>query len=393
MTWHVYLVRTMTGEVGRRLTVDTAAEGSWSISLNGIEECGLTVAARAFRELERDWWSPWKASVLITYTRTAGGGEDVEVPMLLGPIVQRPVQEGEKVRITMRGLGALLDRRVVTARDYAHEGDTPPASEMVYLAKSTASLTGRSLGTIAQDVVRLSTSDKAAGDVPIRYASPRETGSSLNERNYEGFNLSNNGTWKRLVELTEVINGPDIAFRPEWADAEHSHVRWAMVHGTRAQPAIAQTYTMDLDTTSPRSAASGLEVSVDAAEMTNRVWWTGAGEGAGTLIRAAQDLDALGPYMPLLEAVGSTSDSDNPDLIQEHARSRLAAGLADLIQYSVTVSLADRRTAPGLWHVGDEAVLTIAGRIDVPDGTRRVRVIAAKGTLGSDAVTLELQED
>lgn len=386
MTWHAYLVETMTGRVGRRLTRDTGAGGTWSITLNGIEEASVVVDAAAFRRLDRDWWAPWKASVLLTYV-----GAEGEVPMIFGPIVKPATQKGDDVTLSVRGVGAILAKRVVLAQDYATEGGTPSAAVMKALASSVVSLGGRSLGTIARDVVELVTDGKAAGVLPIRFGTARETGSALNQRNYEGFNLANNGAWKRLEELANVINGPDFMFRPAWVDDSRTRVEWVMVHGTAAQPVIHQERRMLLDTTSTRSTLSDVSVATDAGEMTNRVYWTGAGEGAGVIVRVAQDMEAVGGMMPLLETVGSTSDSENPALIQSHAEAALDKGLAAREQYSGVVDLADRRTAPGMWHVGDAADLVLKGRVDVPDGKRSVRIIVAKGSLGSDQATLELE--
>ena len=388
MTWHAYLVETMTGRVGRRLTSDTGTGGSWSITLNGIEEATVTVDAAAFRRLDPDWWAAWKSSVLLTHT-----GPEGEVPILLGPIVKPAAQKGDAVTLTIRGVGAILERRVVLARDFLAESGTASAATMKELAGSVASMTGRSLGTIARDVVDLVTTGKTAGRLPIRYGTPRETGSRLNQRNYYGFNLANNGAWKRLEELANVINGPDFAFRPAWASEDRSRVEWVMVHGTAAQPVIHQERRLVFDTTAGRSALSDLEVTADAGEVTNRVYWTGAGEGAGILATAVQELEAFGEYMPLLETVGSTSDTDNRDLVEDHARAALRKGRDVRVQYTGVLNLADRRTAAGLWHVGDAADLIIAGRVDVPDGRRSVRIIAAKGSLGSDLVTVELEHE
>lgn len=388
MTWHAYLVRTLSGDKGRRITPDTGGGGTWSITLNGIEDVSVQVDAAALRRLERKWWAPWKGSVLLTHT-----GPEGEVPVILGPIVKPVTQKGQQVTLTVRGVGALLSRRVLLARDYVHDGDTPPAASMEALAASTVSLAGRSLGTIGQDVVELVTTEKVAGQLPIRYGTPRETGPGLNERNYHGYNLANNGAWKRLTELSDVRNGPDFMFRPAWANDERTRVEWVMVNGTANQPTIHQERRVLFDATSTRAAIADVSVATDAGDMTLRAYWTGAGEDSGTLVRVAQDIDALGDDMPLLESVGSTSDSDNQALVQEHARGALSDGLTAHTQFSGVVDLSDRRTAPGMWHVGDAADLVLAGRIDVPNGRRQVRIIAAKGSLGSDQVTLEMEEE
>lgn len=378
MSWSAYLVQTMTGRRGKRL--DIAADGSWGIPINGIEDFTVTVSKEQLRGLERGWWGEMRTSVLMSWEGRSGA-----VPWLMGPIVQPPSGETRsRVTLSCKGLGALLEKRVVLAQDY---------TDMAALAKSAMAPRGMSLGTIAQEVVRSSTTAKLGGWLPIAYGSPRETGSGLNERTYEGWNLANNGTFKRLTELSEVRNGPDIAFRPAWADEAHTRVQWVMVHGTRAQPAIAQDWTMDLDTTSATSPVANVGVTTDASTLNSRVYWTGAGEGAGTLIRMAQDESRLQDHMPLLEVVGSTSDSDNPALIQEHADAALTAGAGALQQLTVTIDGSDPRCEIGRWRVGDTARVTIGDDwLTVEPGTRPMKIIAAKGTWGSSMVDLEFQE-
>lgn len=378
MTWAAYLVQTMTGQRGKRL--DIAADGSWMVPINGIEDWTVKVAKDELRSLDPLWWSSWRTSVLVCWVKADG----TEVPWIMGPVTQPPAEDRHTAVLTCKGLGALLERRVVLARDY---------TDMAALAKSAMAPRGMSLGTIAQEVVRSSTTAKLGGWLPISYGSPRETGSGLNERTYEGWNLANNGTFKRLTELSEVRNGPDIAFRPAWADEARTRVQWVMMHGTRAQPAIAQDWTMDLDTTSATSPVANVGVTTDASTLNSRVYWTGAGEGAGTLIRMAQDEARLTDHMPLLEVVGSTSDSDNPALIQEHADAALATGGGALQQLTVTIDGSDSRCEIGRWRVGDTAQVTIGTDwLTVRPGARPMKIIAAKGTWSSTMIDLEFQE-
>ena len=387
MSWAAYLVRTVDGTRGARL--DIAGDGSWAIPLNGVEDVSVTVSKDQLRDIWPEWWSPWRGSVLLCRVMRDGS----EVPWIAGPIVQ-PVQESrDTATITFQGIGALLGRRVVTDRDYLGTSARLSVSGATSLARSRARFTGMSLGTIAQEVVKLAT-DRAGGHIPIRYASPRETGSRLNERTYEGFNLANNGAFKRLTELSGVRNGPDIAFRPEWSDESRSRIQWAMFHGTAAQPAIAQAWTMDLDTTSSKSPVADVSVTTDAGGLTNRVYQTGAGEGAGTLIRAVQNAAQLSEGMPLLETVGSTSDSESAALLVEHAGATLDAGRGPVTQITVTVDGADPRAEIGRWRVGDAARLTLGDDwLTVPAGTTEKRIIAAKGGLDSAMADLEFQDD
>ena len=383
MTWVAHLVRTMDGRLGAQL--DMASEGSWSIPINGIEDFSVTVSKSQLRRLERAWWESMRTSVVVSWL----GADGVLVPWVAGPIIGPPSEGRETATLSCRGIGAVLEKRVVLDREPAES----PTDTQRALATSSVRLRGMSLGTIAQEVVKRATDLKIGGRLPIVFGSPREQGSTLNERTYEGFNLANNGAWKRLSELTKVQNGPDIAFRPRWTDDGRS-LEWVMVHGTRAQPTIAQDWTMDVDTTSALSPVADVSVSTDAGRLSNRVYWTGAGEGAGTLIRVVQDTARLDGQMPLLEVVGATSDTENGSLVLQHARAELAAGRAPVTQITVTIDGSDPRCEIGRWRVGDAARLTMGSDwLTVSPGTSPKRIIAAKGSWDSPMVDIEFQDD
>lgn len=389
MTWTAYLIRPMTGEVGAELSI--AASGKWSIDLNDIEEFEVTVSKEQIRGIEPSWWRQWSGGVLITKI----GVDGAERPWVAGPIVDPPEEARETVTLTCRGIGAILEQRVVLAKDFLPGGSSASREQAQALAESVVRRSGMSFGTIMQEVVKLSTDPKTGGYLPIRFASPREVKSTLNERTYWGYNLANNLAWKRLTELSNVLKGPDMMFRPEWEDSSRTGVVWAMHHGTVAQPAIAQDWEMSLDTTAPRGPLADVKVTHDGADVVNRVYWTGAGEDQGTLVKVVQDLKRMREYVPLLETVGSTSDSDNPKLILEHARARLRAGASPLTQLTLVVDGDDERTELGHWHVGDLAAVTLAADewLTLPGGTTRQRIIAASGDFVSSKVKLDFQED
>lgn len=390
MSWHAQLFRTRTGRLGAELRLGEG--GSWDIPLNGVESFDVTVQKAQLARIHPSWWSMWGASVVVSWK----GVDGVLKPWLAGPITEPPTETrgpGGTATLSCSGIGALLARRYVLAREFAMDPSHRPTAALPDLAKSSVVLRGMSLGTIAQEVVRLSTEAKLGGSLPIRYASPRETGATLNERTYEGWNLANNEAMKRLTELANVINGPDIAFRPEWGP--EGTVQWAMYHGTAAQPAIAQEWGMDLDSTASRSPVADVSPTLDGSGLAGRVYWTGAGEGAGTLIRLAQDTSRLADEAPLLETVGSTSDSENAGLIADHAAAALAAGRAPIRQLSFKVDGSDPRAEIGRWHVGDLARVTVGEDdwLTIPGGTRFERIISAKGSFSSAQVTLEFQPD
>lgn len=376
--WRAFFVQTMTGAIGAEL--DLAAAGSWSITLNGIESFDVTISKTQLREIHPSWWAPYGGSVLVSWERADG----TLVPWVAGPIVNLPEETrglDGVAKFDCKGIGAILEKRVVAEQDFSAKT----------IQRSIMARKGMSLGTIVQDIVEVATDRRLGGQLPIVARSPRETGARLNERTYEGWNLANNGAFKRIKEITEVRNGPDVMFRPEYGGAG---IQWGLYHGTAAQPGIAQDWTMDLDSTSTLSPVADVAPSSDGEQLANRVWWTGAGEGAGTLVQKAEDKTALANYMPLLETVGSTSDTENYALLTEHALARLAAGRAPLKQLSMTIDGADPRAEIGRWHVGDLARVTTGDEwMTVPQGTRFERVIAAKGSWNTAMVTVEFQGD
>lgn len=376
--WRAFFVQTMTGKIGAEL--DLAAAGSWSIPLNGIESFDVTVPKTQLRAVGREWWRPFAASVLVSWERPDG----TLVPWAAGPIIDDPAETRGRdgvATFSCRGIGAILEKRLVVEQDFSAK----------VIQRSIMARKGMSLGTIVQDIVEAATSRRLGGQLPIVARSPRETGARLNQRTYEGWNVANNVAFKRIKEITEVRNGPDVMFRPEYVD---DGIQWGLYHGTAAQPAIAQDWTMDLDSTSTLSPVADVAPSSDGENVANRVWWTGAGEGAGTLVQKAEDKAALANYMPLLEVVGSTSDTENYALLTEHALARLAAGRAPLKQLSMTIDGADPRAEIGRWHVGDLARVTTGDEwMTVPQGTRFERVIAAKGSWNTSMVTVEFQGD
>ena len=371
----------MDGARGARL--DLAAEGSWEIPLNGIESFSVTVGKDQVRRLDPLWWSPYRTSVAVSWQREDGSLD----AWIAGPIIGPPTETRATATFECRGIGAILERRVLTAQ----EPISLSTAAQVEMMTKRLRYAGMSLGTIGQEVVKRGMA-KVGGTLPITFGSPREQGSTLNERTYEGHNLANNGVWKRLTELSGVRNGPDIAFRPRW-NAE-GWLEWVMVHGTRAQPQIAQDWTMDLDTTSSRSPVASVDVTTDASRLASRVYWTGAGEGAATMVRVAEDRARLHDQMPILETVGSTSDSANRDLIREHAIAALAASRDVVTQISMRVDGSDQRCEIGRWRVGDAARVTLGNEwLTVPAGTSPKRIISAKGSWSSAMVDLEFQDD
>lgn len=363
MTWRVFLAQTTTGLIGREAD---PVSGKWSIDLNKIESGSLVVRKSDLAGVDRRWVTPWWASVVFAYVNPDGE----TVPWCGGPITGWSQETDTDLTLEWRGIREVLARRVLE-NDYHFQN--------------------MSYGTIAWNVVQAGML-KPGGALPIVHGSPSEEWAGGYERTYEAWNLANNGIDKRLTELSDVINGPDIMFRPQWARGDRSAVEWSMVHGTRFEPSIAQEHVPDWDLTAASSSVASASVQSEASGITTRVWGTGAGEGKATVITKAESLELVSEYYPFLESVISDTDQAKVGPILAKCRAALTGSRLAIDQLAISVDASDVKTPLGSWQVGDDATVTVGDEFwSIPSGTRTMRILGASGDL-SETVSVDLQE-
>lgn len=363
MTWQVNLVETVTGQVGRTVSPES---GSWAIELNKADSGSIKVAKAEVADLDRRRLSPWWSSVLISYITPDGR----TIPVCGGPIISWPSEDEDSLTLDWRGMREMFTRRHLE-KDYAFRG--------------------LALGTIAWEVVKAGM-DRDAGGLPIVHGSPYEKASALNERTYEAWNLANNNCEKRLTELTNVINGPDMMFRPEWADDEMTRVQWAFVHGTSVDPTIAQDEMLVWDTTAPGTHVTSPSVTSDGSQIYTRVFGTGAGEGAKTTRTQAESLVLIKAGFPPMETVISDQDQAKAEPIRQKCLGALADARRMVDQLSLSVYAAHAPAPWGTWHVGDTVTVVLTNDWwSIPGGAHEMDIIKASGDF-SELIKVELQQ-
>lgn len=407
--WSAFLFQTTTGQVGPQVPFH---DQKWSVSLNDTEKFSLELKKSSLPNLDLKYWlDPWWAGVLICWK-----GE----PIVAGPITQRPTESFDDISLECSGIRAVLARRLALTEK----------SDWTSLAKTELAYRNMSLGSIAREVVKVA-QNRPGGVLPIRYpvlegvpgnlpecqtedgnncywnAATRGNGKGssfyringvttyvdnpkgTHERTYKGFNLSNIFVDDVLTKLSEVINGPDIMFRPRLVAS--NQLVFDMVYGTEKDPRLPQTSDVVFDTTAQYHGVSELRVVVTGSYQTHRVFATGAGQDEGTLIRMAQNLDPTKTGYPFLESVYDSGDSENADVVLNHARGNLQQNTANLLEMSMKVS-AEGLYPLGSYQVGDVVQIITKGWVSLSDGAHKARVLNINGD-SSTSVNLSLQTE
>ena len=379
MTWRVHLGLTMTGMLGPVLDVSS---GSVGLELNAHDDVKVT-CSRASLDGVAPVWRSYRSGCLVVIYVDATGNERI---VSAAPISAAPVEDRRAGTVTFTGAGPgwLLEDRVLLDQDY-------PVVAAKDLRKATIRFHGDTWPSIVGEIVRLAMM-KPGGWLPI-VTPPRETGKR--QRTYECWNLANNGAWKRIQEITEVIGGPDVAFRPRWADDEHTAFEWELIVGNDQQRTLPQDRTVIWDGTSPDGDVATIDVATDATGVAHRVYATGAGEGKAIALEVAQ-ASTIAEYMPFVERVISDSDAEaDRNGVSKLLQSKAAAAVAtqQLDQIDLTVHADPLGKPIGTWWCGELARVVTEGWLDVPDGEHLLRMIATDYTIGSDIVTVQCQAD
>lgn len=368
--WSAHLFQIKSGQIGPRLEFESA---SWAIELNGVESISIKLKKSDLPVgINLNYWlSPWWAGVVLFYNGT---------PIVAGPIITRPNETLDTISIGCGGIRSVLAKRLVTVE----------MSNWDSLNKSSVYFSGMSLGTIAKRVVTQAMS-KASGALPISFALPDElaTSGTTHERTYRGFNLQNINAHDVLTKLSNVLNGPDIMFRPRLI--RDNLLTFEMWTGTELQPRIYQKNTMVWDTTPAMGQVVDLSTVSTGSYQTYRTYSTGAGQDEGLLIKVNTNEGPLQAGYPMLETVVNVGNSENVDLVSSYGVSNLWANKEPLLEIQMTVRADGPIPLGGFWP-GDLSKVVTKGFLSLPDGVTDMRLLSIVGDT-SDSVKVSLQKD
>lgn len=372
--WRAYLIETMTGLVGAEIEMST--NGRYDINLNAISRATVTMQKSSLTRIPSRWLRPWANGALLTFESAF----HPETPILAGPFTAAPDEYPDSLSFRVADI-----RQIFAHRQASYDHGTSGADQREFVLNYNDT----SLQFIAQDLVRIGM-DKTAGTLPIVIDSeiPRGQGGG-HQRTYSGYDVANNDIDKRLAELSDVIGGPDIMFRPEWAEeGSHQYIRWRMHVG---YPVIPQDWRMVIDASAPRPQVSELSMNVDSSHYATRFYATGDGEGQGIRMAIRENSALHQGQHPLLEGVGSWPSVSDPSTL--HAYAAASVDTRPWIELHATIDAADVRSPFGRWHVGDKATVKPGPWHHIPDKGVGLRILRAAGDFDTTHTTLYFQED
>jgi hypothetical protein len=368
-----------TGKITTRLPLTGC---SWQQVMNGAGTItGATVDVQAASLATLDLYhaaAPGKAFLAIQYDQSL---------LNAGPIwTHHYTRSTGTLTMGAAGLWSLFDHRFVI----------PLLSEPLAVGAAQAAVTtyptgsNLSLGDIAAALVTQAQTH-VGGNLPL--VMPAAQGLTPGAtRTYAGYSLSAVGAM--LTELTGVVGGPEVAFRPRIKTTDPTRIEWVMLAGTPAQPWLVQGgLDWVFDASVPQSMVSDIDVDVDATGMGTRAWEIGSGSQNLILMSQADSTVLTSAGYPLLEVQDSSHNNvlDQPTLDGYSAQLLAQTGRPDTL-WKVTVrddgAPADGSPSGiggprlGQYQAGDFCQIVVGADPYLAAGTRRARILAIDGDLG-----------
>lgn len=302
-------------------------------------------------------------------------------PIFAGPIISRPTESYNTLRVDCKGIRAILEHRFVH--------DEMP--EWSLMARGKKRFTGMTYQGIGQQVVKL-VQLKPGGQLPISYPLPEGTTTATDadhQKTYSAYNLGSNNADSALTNLSNLTNGPDFMFRPRLIDG--NTLTFDMLHGTEESPTIPQIKTPIWDTTAVNGEVTDLDVVVTGAYQSTRVYATGEGTNEGTLVRVATDTVPLSKGFPMLESTENHPGVTKGETLQSRADADVKSNAKALLEIQLTIR-ADGEHRLGTFWPGHTVQLVTKGWLSLKDGVHDLRLLNISGSQDGN-VRMSLQTE
>lgn len=371
LPWRCFVCETVTGRV--IADVPFAGTPQWAYGINIAGSLQVTVPIGPDDYTGNGAISKGDLRQLRDYWRMSWGLSWGDLILQCGPVVTSKFDDRSgppALQVGCAGIWALFSQKRVIAN---------PSWTGTNIADAAADLNFTNL-TLRQIAKQLVLKDMLRnGALPI--VQPADDPAGTEQRAYPGYDLAYVGG--RLQELTQVINGPENEFRPEYTDSTQTEVQWrqriggASTNGRIGNLAYPHAYDYG-------SALTQLDEDSDGSRMAFEAWVRGNGMERSLLTGHDADDSLVGGGWPMLQAV----DTDHTSAIDQSTLDSWAQ--ADVATYGTEVQtltatvLVDgsdgqgRRTgSPALAEIqaGDNVALNVVDHRWLPDGISGQRIV------------------
>lgn len=183
-----------------------------------------------------------------------------------------------------------------------------------------------------------------------------------------------------LTNLSNVQGGPDIVFRPEWADS--THVQWRLVTG---DPLLTQSgHRHTWVTTVPGSSVKGVSIQRDATVLSG--WDYESGDAGLGAVAADSTLTTAG--YPLFQTRTARPSVILQSTVQDYADAAVVVGRSHLQTWAFSAR-KDQTPKLGEYWPGDLAAIQVPKNPRVAEGVHNLRIMSFTVNVGDEFVDIK----
>lgn len=362
--WRAFVFDTASGSYETELPLAGLPQFTYALNDPGSGSVPVALAGPdAFDKNLLDQYSEnpgWRWSIGVAYN---------DVILQAGPILGDSYTDpSPQTSLTFAGIWRLFSRRVILSpQAVSLASPTDPSANSTY--------TNVTLRQLAKLVLR--DNFISQGPLPIDLPDDDPNTGSVSET-YYGYDL--NLVADTLTHLATTDGGPEIEFRPYWADP--LTIRWHMRTGSNRLGVIGAPWTYDYG---GRGALVTLDKASDSSNTAFGYYARGSGSQDAQPIGYSADMTLPDLGFPLLLAVdGNHTSETDVSVLNSYATADVNTYKNPVVTYAATVRMngTDAYGRPtgspnvNQLNVGDTLTVHVEGHTRIPDGDLKLRVIS-----------------